>query len=193
MSVSERRMFCLIWLFGGGGSMGDTGGAEAAGCGGLDEEWLEWVEETGDDGTLEEDWLSDALSLCCGCFLGIVKLDFVTLSAPVMWMGPGGKGDWGWTGDGPGFLAFAAVLLWGVTVFLDAFELKVWREGFLSFGETLAALEVGAFLFPLTGVAATGEGFSGAFSGSASFSFCSFSLCFSSLDGAGIQEQDQTF
>lgn len=29
MSVSERRMFCLIWLFGGGG-MGDAGGAEEA-------------------------------------------------------------------------------------------------------------------------------------------------------------------
>lgn len=53
MSVSERRMFCLIWLFGGGG-MGDTGGAEAAGCEGLEEEvWLEEAEETGDDGTLE--------------------------------------------------------------------------------------------------------------------------------------------
>lgn len=29
MSVSERRMFCLIWLFGGGGT-GDAGGAEEA-------------------------------------------------------------------------------------------------------------------------------------------------------------------
>ncbi len=38
--------------------MGDTVGAEEAGCGGLeDEEWLEGAEETGDDGTLgdEED------------------------------------------------------------------------------------------------------------------------------------------
>lgn len=36
--------------------MGDTGGAEAAGCGGLeDEEWLGGGEETGDDGTLEDE------------------------------------------------------------------------------------------------------------------------------------------
>lgn len=53
MSVSERRMFCLIWLFGGGG-MGDAGVDEEAGCGGLEDEvWLEEAEEAGDDGTLE--------------------------------------------------------------------------------------------------------------------------------------------
>lgn len=55
----------------------------------------------------------------------MVKLDLVTLSAPVTWMGPGGKGDGVWTGDGPGFLDFAAALLGGVTGFLDAFELTV--------------------------------------------------------------------
>lgn len=190
MSVSERRMFCLIWLLGGGG-MGEPERAEEDECEGLDEEWLERDEETGDGGTLEDDRLSDDFSFCWGCFFGMVKLDLVTLSAPVMWMGPGGKGDGGWTGDGPGFLAFAEVLLGGVTLFLDAFELG--REGFLSFEETLAALVVGAFLFPLTGVAEAGEGFSGAFSGSASFSFWTFSLCFSSLDGAGNQKWDQTF
>lgn len=52
--MSERRMFCLIWLFGGG--MGDMGGAEAAGWGGLEEEeWLEGDDETGEDGTLEDE------------------------------------------------------------------------------------------------------------------------------------------
>lgn len=104
----------------------DTG-AEAVGCGGLDEERPEEPEETIDDGTLEEDLLSEGGSLFCGCFFGIVKLDFVTLSAPVMWMGPGGKGGGGggWTRDGPGFLDFAAVLLWAVGGFLDNFELEV--------------------------------------------------------------------
>lgn len=116
----------------------------------------------------------------------MVKLDLVTLSAPVTWIGPGGKGDGVWTGDGPGFLDFAAVLLGGVAGFLDAFELVVCTEGFLPFGETLAALVVGDFLFPLSGVADAGEGFSRADAGS-------FSLCFSSLGGAGNQEQDQTF
>lgn len=113
-------MFCLIWLLGGGG-IGDTGGAEAAECEGLEEE--EWLE--GDDGTLEEDRLWDGASFGCGCFLGMVKFDLVTLSAPVTWTGPGGKGDGVWTGDGPGFLDFAAVLLRGVEGFLDVFELVV--------------------------------------------------------------------
>ncbi len=35
--------------------MGDAGGAEAAGCGDLEEEWLEEVEETEDDWTLEDE------------------------------------------------------------------------------------------------------------------------------------------
>lgn len=52
-----------------------------------------------------------------------MKLDLVTLSAPVTWIGPGGKGEGAWVGVGPGFLDFAAVLLRGVTCFLDAFEL----------------------------------------------------------------------
>lgn len=47
------------------------------------------------------------------------------------------------------------------------------------------------FLFPLTGVVGAGEGFSGA--GAASFSFCSFSVCFSSLGGAENQEKDPIF
>lgn len=45
-------MFCLIWLLGGGG----IGGAGAAECEDLeDDEWLEGDEETGDDGTLEDE------------------------------------------------------------------------------------------------------------------------------------------
>ena len=57
---------------------------------------MEGAEDTGDDGTLgdddddeEEDLVLDGASFC-GCFLGMVKLDLVTLSAPVTWMGPGG-------------------------------------------------------------------------------------------------------
>lgn len=71
------------------------------------------AEETGDDGTLEDgdDLLWDGESFCCGCFLGMVKLDLVTLSAPVTWIGPGGKGDGVGTGFGPGFLDFVVVLL----------------------------------------------------------------------------------
>lgn len=159
MSVSERRMFCLIWLFGGLGA-GDAGGAE-------EDEWAldeEWLEEAEDDGTLEEEWLSDEASFCCGRFLGIVKLDLVTLRAPVMWMGPGGKEDWGFAVEEANFFDFEGVLLWGVTGFL---ELE-WCDSFLSLRETLAALVRGAFLFPLTGVAEAG--FSGVFSGAASFS-----------------------
>lgn len=55
----------------------------------------------------------------------MVKFDLVTLSAPVTWIGPGGKGDAVWAGGGPGFLDFAALLLVGVTGFFDAFELAV--------------------------------------------------------------------
>ena len=62
----------------------------------------------------------------------------------------------------------------------------------MPFGDTLVALGVGDFLFPLTGVVEAGAGFSGA-AGAGSFSFCSFSLCFSSLEGAGKQEKNQTF
>lgn len=52
-----------------------------------------------------------------------MKLDLVTLSAPVTWMGPGGKGD-GACAVFTGFLDFAAVLLGGVAGFLEAFELE---------------------------------------------------------------------
>lgn len=55
-------MFCLIWLFGGGGR-GETGDADVAECGGLeDEERPERDEETGDDETLEEEWLWELVS-----------------------------------------------------------------------------------------------------------------------------------
>ena len=52
----------------------------------------------------------------------MVKFDLVTLSAPVTWMGPGGKEDWAWAVFAC-FLDFAEVLLGGVTGFLEAFEL----------------------------------------------------------------------
>lgn len=93
-----------------------------------------------------------------------MKLDLVTLRAPVMWMGPGGKEDWGFAVEEANFFVFEEVLLWGVTGFL---ELE-WCDSFLSRRETLAALVMEAFLFPLTGVAEVG--FSGVFSGAASFS-----------------------
>lgn len=51
----------------------------------------------------------------------MVKLDLVTLKAPVTWMGPGGKGDE--AGGGPGFLDFVELLLGGVAAFLDALVL----------------------------------------------------------------------
>lgn len=54
----------------------------------------------------------------------MVKLDLVTLSAPVTWIGPGGKGDGDWTGGWPAFLDFTALLGGGVTGFLDPFELE---------------------------------------------------------------------
>lgn len=53
----------------------------------------------------------------------MVKLDLVTLRAPVTWMGPGGKGDGAWAGGGPGFLDFAVDLVGGAVGFLEAFEL----------------------------------------------------------------------
>lgn len=119
----------------------------------------------------------------------MVKLDLVTRKAPVMWIGPCGMGDGVWTGEGPGFLDFDGVLLWRVTSFLDVLELVVLEESFLPFGEILAALVGGPFLFPLTGVVDTGV-FSGA--GAGSFSLCSFSLCFTSFGGAANQKQDPT-
>lgn len=134
------------------------------------------------DELLEEDLLSDGRSLGCGCFLGMVKLDLVTLSAPVTWMGPAGKEDEGFAGERLAFVDFAELLLGGVAAFLDFdFELL---EVFLSLGETFAALVAGAFLLPLAGVADDGGGFSAGFWTSASFSFSSLSLCFSSLGGA---------
>lgn len=49
-------------------------------------------------------------------------MDLVTRSAPVMWTGPGGKGDGAGADDGPGFLDLAAVLLGGVVSFLENLE-----------------------------------------------------------------------
>ena len=97
-----------------------------------------------------------------------------------------------WVGAGTGFLDFAAVLLGGVTGFLEVFELETLGVGFLPFGETLAALVVGDFLlFALTGVADAGAALSGVSAGS--FSFWAFSVSSSSSGGAENQEQDPTF
>lgn len=179
MSVSERRMFFLIWWL-GGGLIGEAGGADVGGCAGLeDEEWLDGAEDTGDDGTFEELDLVSA-SFCWGCFLGMVKLHLVTRSAPVMWTGPGGNGDGAGAGAEPVFLDFTAVLVGVVAGFFDAFELAA-EEVFLVLEETFSALVGGDFLFRLLGV-----------SDAVDFSedgICSFSFCFSSLGGAGNQEE----
>lgn len=74
---------------------------------------------------------------------------------------------------------FAELLLGGVAVFLDDFDFELREEGFLSLGETFAALVAEAFLLPLTGVADAEEGFSAGFWVSASFS---------SLGGAGNRQ-----
>lgn len=122
----------------------------------------------------------------------MVKLDLTTLSAPVTWIGPGGKADGAWVGGSAGFLDFAAVLLGGVTGFLEVFELEDLGVGFFPFGETLAALVVGDFLLlALTGVVDAGAAFSELSAGS--FSIWAFSLCISSSGGAENQGQDPTF
>lgn len=76
---------------------------------------------------------------------------------------------------------FAAILLGGVTVFLEDLEPAVLGDDFLPFGVVLARLGPGDFLVPLTGVVETGDDFS---AGDTSFSLCSFSISFSSLGGA---------
>lgn len=48
-----------------------------------------------------------------------MKLDLVTLRAPVTWIGPGGKDDWGFAVEEDGFFVFEEVLFWGVTGFLE--------------------------------------------------------------------------
>lgn len=119
-------MFCLIWLL-GGGTGAPEGAGGAAGWEDLEEEWLDVAEVAPAAGALEEEddddeeeWLLDGGSFCGGCFLGMVKLDFMTLSAPVMWMGP----EWNGAGVGvevegaPGFLDFGLGLAGGVAFFL---------------------------------------------------------------------------
>lgn len=190
MSVSDRRMFCLIWWL-GGGVMGAEGGPVEAEWRDLEEEWLEREdeeEEPVDPELLEDNLLSFGFSLGCGCFLGMVKLDLVTLSAPVTWMGPAWKDDESFAGERLALVDFEELLLRGVSVLLDDFAFELLEEDFLSLGDTFAALVAGAFLTPLDGVADAGSGFSAGFWVSASFSFWSFSLCFSSLDGAANQQ-----
>lgn len=167
--------------------MGDEGGAAEAEWRDLDEEWLEREEEEEEPvvDELLEDLLSDGRSLGCGCFLGMVKLDLVTLSAPVTWMGPAGKEGEGFAGERLAFVDFEELLLGGVAAFLD-FDFELLEEAFLSLGETFADLVAGAFLLPLAGVADAGGGFSAGFWISASFS--SVSLCFSSLGGAANRQ-----
>lgn len=57
----------------------------------------------------------------------------------------------------------------------------------MPFGVVLVPFVAGDFLFALTGVLEAGEDFS---AGAGSLSFCSFSLCFSSLGGAENQGQN---
>lgn len=100
----------------------------------------------------------------------MVKLDLVTLSAPVTWIGPAGKDDEGLEGERLDFVDFAELLLGGVATFLEDFDFEL-LEAFLSLGETFDALMAGAFLLPVAGVADTEGGFSAGFWVSASFSF----------------------
>ena len=119
-------MFCLIWLLGGGPAGPEEGAVEAAGWEGLEEEWFDGAEEAVADEPLEEDeeeWLLDGGSFCIGCFLGMVKLDLVTLSAPVMWTGPAGNEEGVEAEGAPGLLDFAVGLPAGVACLLVDLEL----------------------------------------------------------------------
>lgn len=94
----------------------------------------------------------------------MVKLDLVTLSAPVTWIGPAGYGEGVWLC----FLDFEGGLLRGAWGFLEVLELEDSRLGFLPLGETFVTLAGGEdFFFGFTGV--TGAGFSGV--GATSFTF----------------------
>lgn len=83
--MSERLMFCLIWLLGGGGGGGaGLGGWDVFDGGG----WLGGAEVDEVREFLEEDEDPDEdtdpePSFCWGCFLGITKVLLVTRSAPV--------------------------------------------------------------------------------------------------------------
>lgn len=116
----------------------------------------------------------------------MVKLDLVTLRAPVTWIGPAGYGEGGWAGLV--FLNLALVLLGGVMGFLEVlgvFEVLGSRLDFLLLGETFEIFGGGEddffLFFGFTGVIEAGV--SG--SGGTSFSFASFSRGISSFCGAG--------
>ena len=117
-------MFCLIWLLGGAAGAPE-GAGEGVGWEALEDERMDGAEEADDVGTLEdeEEWLLDGGSFCGACFFGMVKLDLVTLSAPVMCTGPPGNVE-AFGVEGPaGFLDFGAGLLEAVACFLVALEL----------------------------------------------------------------------
>lgn len=155
--------------------------AEAAGCEGLVEEdcdWLEGAEETEDDWTLdEEEWLGAGKSFGWGCFLGMVKVDLVTLKAPVIWTGPGDTADEDETVEGTGFLDLE-VLKGEVDCFFDGLLLLMGVEGFLPLLVILASLWPVDLLLPLGGVLGSVDFFSG---GPRSFLLFSSSLSSPSL------------
>lgn len=126
MSVSDRRMLDLIWLFGGA-----CGGRGAAGGVDLDADgWLWELEGTDTGGILEAEEgpeLAGSFTPDCGCFLGMVKVLLPTLSAPVGWSrdDPGGpeeeKTGMG-GGGGAGFLDLTN-LPWGGDCFFRSLAL----------------------------------------------------------------------
>lgn len=135
-----------------GGGCG--GAAGATGWGGLEGAWWLWKVEVGilelDDGPEP----MDSFDPPCGCFLGMVKLLFVTLRAPVAWRRePGGPEDEKTGmggGGGPGFLDLG-VLVWG-GCFFESLALLAEAELALPLdaatGAGLADFEPGDFLPP---------------------------------------------
>lgn len=171
MSVSERRMFCLIWLL--GGAVGHImEGAEEPGS------WcrVEGAEDVTLDGLRPEE------SLCWGwaCFLGMVKLDLPTLRAPVTWCRgaskePGAEGV-RTAGGGGGFLDLVVLLGGGYGCFFGALALLTGVAGLLRLVYIFNTLGPGDFFPPLSGTVEAGDFFSG---GVGSFSLWSSSLSFS--------------
>lgn len=180
-------MLDLIWLLGGacgGGGAADGTGLDVGG-------WLWELEGMDAGGNLETEEgpePADSFTPDCGCFLGMVKVLFPTLSAPVGWSrdDPGGpeveKTGMG-GGGGPGFFDLPT-LPWDGACFFKSLALLEEVVLVLPLGiETGAGLDIfraGDFLPPLGETVAArgffsmgaGSFFSG--SGSAVFSSSSF-------------------